>query len=194
MKKFLLLAVATLAMSLSSFGATLVVSCGGATYDRSGAVIGGSNIAVCPNFNVADGFQLTNVTLQYFVDYSFAGPGTPPNSISVNFDVTPNATFTNDPITVSQSGNGSSPGAVSASGVSNLVLVGPATYTGATVNLSIQSISLATIGTVSGNASVFATYTYDAVPPPSTGVPEPTTVGLIGAGLVGLAAAARRRR
>ena len=127
MKKILLVAVAAIAMNVVSQAAIVSVFCGGATYNATGGLISGSNTAICPNFSIPSGATLTNVTLTYFVDYSFAGTGTPANTISVNFDVSPNATFTNDPITVTQSGNGSSPGANSATGVQNLIQIGPAT-------------------------------------------------------------------
>lgn len=161
MKKFFVMMLAVAAMSVSASAATLNLFCGGATYDASGTVINGGNSVVCPDFNIPIGNQLLSVTLEYFVDYSYAGSGIPLNMISVQFDASPSI-FSNDLIVVTQTGNGSSPGANSATGsqVSGLPILAPNTHTGATVQLSVTNMNLASSqGTVSGTASVRVSYT-----------------------------------
>ncbi len=192
MKKILLMAVATVAMSLSSFGATLTVSCGANVYGSTGTLLAGTATRTCPNFAVAAGDQLTNVTLNYFVDYSYSPSDSPAISVTVNFNPSGTNIFTNDTVNVTQTGLGTSKNPLSSpnSGSQTLVLNGPSTYAGASV--------LVTPGAISGplesfTTSITATYTYNTIPVQGA-VPEPTTVALIGAGLVGLASVARRRR
>lgn len=63
------------------------------------------------------------------------------------------------------------------------VVTGPPTQT---INLSFAALGF-------GDASVTATYTFNTPPPPPTGTPEPASMALVGAGLVGLGMARRRK-
>ena len=56
-----------------------------------------------------------------------------------------------------------------------------------------QTIDLSFAALGFGDATVTATYNFTAPPPPPTGTPEPASMALIGAGLVGLGMARRRK-
>ncbi len=197
MKKILLIAAATLAMSISSFGASFstgLIFCGGALYNQAAEVVNGSNSFACSGFTVAPGFQLDSVILRYELDYTATNAGA--NTVTVEFNPSPNATYNPDPTVLVQAGNGSSGGpqvAFAADIASLFPISGPFNYVGASIVLTPSNFSFGSTGLVGASANVFVTYTYSDIPS-TEGVPEPSTVALIGAGLIGVAAAARRRR
>jgi hypothetical protein len=193
MKKILFIGAAFLMMSLSSYGATLTLSCGTNLYGPGGAILLGNATISCPNFNIA-GQQVTTIGLEYGVDYTYSNPNdSPALSVTINFDPAGSGLYTNDTLNVTRSGFGSNKDPLSAPNT------GSQNFAPALISPVVGPSVLLTPGAQSGgyegfSASVFVTYTYETVPVVEGEVPEPTTVALIGAGLLGVAAAARRRR
>ena len=195
MKKILMLAVATAALSTASFAATMTVSCGQVQYDKNQVLSSATPSATisCPSFAVAVApatvgalpgqVVFNSVSLLYLLD----------NSTVIGNTYNATLAFTsgigNVSYTASQAGYSyGDPG----SGAN--ISTGPTPFS----NVTSGGFSVTTntpvvnSGNLPGSSYSFAvTYDYSVVP---SGVPEPSTVALIGAGLVGLASVARRRR
>jgi hypothetical protein len=182
MKKFLLLAVTSMAFSSFAHAALYVVNCGNADVTSGN---GTSANITCPSFNnllTPGGTGVyTNATLRTLssVTQIFDGQGNPiAGSAVLTYS---SGAFVFTPATSNPTTSGNVNG-------TSLALVGPGNGSTFTVNFS----SVATPGTVGqATGSVAVIYNYDV---PTSGVPEPSTLSLLGGSLVGLGFIARRRK
>ena len=175
MKKILL--IASLAFASSMFGATMTQNC------SVTALLGQSNAGTvaCPGFGaLPSGATFNFINMTYAVDFTY-------NSFDT---LTPNLTYNID-----------SPGtaldvtavALSLSNRGNIVTVGPLSPSDPAYFGAFNSAISYTGGIGITGATFDIRYVVDYTPE-QTGVPEPSTVALMGAGLVAVATAARRRR
>ena len=199
MKKILMLAVAAAAFSTASFAASVTIGCTIATGDASGnpATVTPSAAAlqsVCPSFSIAAG-SITNV--DFFVLTGFTGNGFANDTLTITGTYSPTSgTFTLNPVVCATTGTGNVSSTTCGAGNTTITSrtdgLGGSTIGGTSFNLTYGvsgDAGLPFAGSTSGQAVV--TFTYNV---PQSGVPEPSTVALIGAGLVGVASIARRRR
>ena len=186
MKKILLATVATVCLSMSMSASTI-----SQLLTQSNGGGNGSNVLMFSTFSALTGgnatLTLTGTTVDYALDYSLIISGTPTITQSVtglwNVSVSGGSAGTYAAATPFFSALISG-GAATAEPQINLGVNGtPASFTYA------SSVSGGQVGNTNG--AFYVTYSYNF---PSSGVPEPSTVALIGAGLVGIASIARRRR
>jgi hypothetical protein len=196
MKKFFLMTMAMIASVVASSAATVVVDCTNVANSGNGGV--GSEVVNCPAFNsLPSNTQITSVGI--FVLSTFNGNGTASQSggqLQININYNPSigapdsATCNLDSTLVTFSlfcGSEVAPIFTAAGSGTN-------TYGAFTVAVDFtKGIDAGGIYGGAATGAVAVVYTYDTIPTNGE-VPEPTTVALIGAGLVGVAAAARRRR
>ena len=192
MKNLLIAFVLLITSSMAAQSATISFSCGLAgisnIYDGSGSIIYGNAINVCPSFNLP-GNTLTGATISYGLDYSYSLAGTPPITISMVFDPA-GAGWSQDPTLVSKAGNGANTNPQSPNpALSSIVLNVENFFAGPSVTLTPGLFSG---GAESVTASVNITYTYDTTPTQGE-IPEPSSFALLGTGLLGFVAYARRR-
>ncbi len=197
MKKILMLSVAALALSSASFAATFTIGCTiGAASAASPGVLTGVDISVCQGLSLAAGSTISSV--EFSVLTGFTGNGFSNDSLTITGTYTPTVgTFTVNPVMCATTGTGNvsstTCGTIPSPGFTSQTSgLGGASVAGTTFNVGwgiSGDAGLPFNGSVSGQAVV--TFTYDL---PQSGIPEPSTVALIGAGLVGVASIARRRR
>ncbi len=196
MKKFLWLALATMAMSLVSAAATITQNCGTANSAIGGT---GSDSVTCssPAFTVGSSFQITLVeliiTTSYNQNVNSANNG-PDGDLTINALYNPTIGVPDTaPCNIARSGIAADTqfcGVVFTATPAALANSFGPFNVAVTFTKVVDTGNLTYEGQAAGGVSV--RYTYDLIP---TGqVPEPTATVLIGAGLVGLATAIRRRR
>jgi hypothetical protein len=146
----------------------------------------GNGIETCPDFNTVTGLPpsanafvtLLSVTLSEHVDYAFGGTG-PTNTVQGSFFAPAAQAFVPNPGVASNTGTVNSTTATDALQTSLAALSNFLASFTVSINMSV------TAGTVStDSAGALLTYNFTYNPP--TGTPEPTTMCLIGLGLLGL--------
>ncbi len=197
MKKILLIAAAALSMTVGLQADTLTINCAQLSLGTGAApvVAGDAGSLACPGFGVLIGSlgTINSITFVQTTDYNVAidpfNPGVVTNT-SINYTMTV-------------------PGTVYDAAVTNRNFVRTVT-----TNPLIQNSAAAlyadyfanfnlgvTINSVTNASGIFVqqaifdgAFRVDYTLPPPSGIPEPSTVALIGAGLVSLATAVRRSR
>ncbi len=212
MKSFFLSAAFMLALSTVSSAALVQVFCGSANSLNGSAAGGGasgnggygSSTINCASFAIGAGSTLNNVLIDVRFSYDGNETGISTNAV-VGVTPVPPSFGTNNAIlaisAVTGSANYNIINVPSRSGNNGgALLSGNPGVTGANVNAFVSNIafSLSSIAQGAGNdfrggttVALFATYDYTLA---QSAIPEPTSVALIGVGLVALATAARRRR
>ena len=191
MTKFLTLAIATAALSLSASAATVSGNC--LPFPIQFANGAGNGTVSCQGFDGTTG-TVTGVTLNLYADYTFGGSGS--NDVQLVFTMnTPlGVTWTVGSQAIDVTGTG-----VSANKATNPGVPFADSATGGITNANFASafnVAVAShivggsVGTSSGGVQI--TYTY--APTVVTGAtPEPGSISLLGAGLIGLGFAGRKR-
>jgi hypothetical protein len=182
MKKIFLAAALMSMASISSFALTMTSNCSNSPLSMtpSGGFVGGS--LSCVGFPVAlpAGAINVNYVFQYGVDFTVDQFNAANPSISFSFDPPGGIFDTTGSSTLGSTG---------------VVTVGPVNTTGSdgsyfsAFNVGFNASVTSNITNVTVNARFLVNYD-----PAPSGIPEPSTVALMGAGLVGVAAFARRKR
>jgi hypothetical protein len=156
----------------------------GAAIPNGGGAAGQTIAVTCPGFTPDPGFNLSSITLTYVGDYEF-GTTTP---VDVQFTFTPvslgGVMYTPPTATIDVTGGFSSGVSASASAIAG----------------SFNNLSFASGLTVNVTSKVIAGVVHDSEAgvtlnwTETSGVPEPSTMGLLGASLLGLGLVRRMKR
>jgi hypothetical protein len=167
-----MLFVASVSMS-SAATISFICQTGG---QNSGTYVDGAGSLdyACTGFAAPGGFEITQVDILGRVDYQFgSNPG--PNTFQISYTESI-AGFAPSPLVVSITGGESSGGIVSATAT----LAGPLA---SVANFTVTGVGSTTQGSVdAGSGRVTVTYTYELQQ--QTGIPEPSTLALVGGVLV----------
>ncbi len=166
-----------LAASCSLASATIITtSCTPTTPDFYNAGAGTVTYSCNGSGAIASGFQIIAASLTGQVDYAFGGNGS--NTFQVSFAVPAN--YLPSPMVVSITGGPSSGGIVS--GTSSLTVGLPSSA--AIAAFTVIGTGSVPSGTVdAGSGRLMVSYTIEAIPN-NGGVPEPSTLALVGGVLV----------
>jgi hypothetical protein len=183
MKKIFLAAALMSMASISSFALTMTSSCSNSPLSISPVAGVANGTLNCVGFPVALPAGAINVSyqFQYGVDFTVDQFNAANPSITFSF---------NNPGTGLDVTN-----VISSVGSTGIVNVGPVGTTGSDASYfaALTSSFTSTVSSNITNVTVNGRFLVNYDPAPS-GIPEPSTVALMGAGLVGVAAFARRKR
>ena len=197
MKKIIVLFLSLTIMASLAGAVTLMCSNFGSSAAFPSGV--GTRVDVCPAFSAPGGNVITSVTVTVFGDYTFGASG----SNTVHFTFGSSAGGGSGPFDVPAGLTGWSPVGPILGDVSGGTSSSTSTTLGMTSGLGLPTVSVGsfsvgitssvTLGTIFGAASagVQIDYTYA---PPQQGVPEPATLGIMGASLLGLGLLARKKK
>jgi len=187
MKKFLTLSFLAVGAAALASATTITVACP----ISGGSGVSGTATSVCNTAPAPTGFSsLDSITLAFKFDADF---GLGPGSVIEDFDVNP-------------PGNGDAFGGAldhpgtqivtdTARGILGVLTINNPTI--AEVDAALAGLTIAdawTAGAGSFNNSAFSYLIQVSYSTASAGVPEPTTLGLMGGALIGLGFVARRKR
>ena len=184
MTKFLTLAIATAALSLSASAATITTNCTAFPIQFTNSA--GSGTVSCAGFSA--GGTLTGASLALYADYTFGGAS---NDIKLQFTVGAPAgvTWASSSVAIDVTGGFSSSGSTPAVPVNDAATAGISNANFASAfNVGVAS-SVVSGSAGTSSAGIQITYTYT----PTGTTPEPGSITLLGAGLIGLAFVGRKK-
>ncbi|MCX6611487.1 MAG: PEP-CTERM sorting domain-containing protein [Acidobacteria bacterium] len=198
MKKILLLATAMFTMTVASNAAQMVISCVQTSIGSNLNFVAAGNTSTlsCPGFGVLEANlgTINGIAFVQSTDYNVAvdpfNPGNPA-SLAINYTLAVPGTAFDALVTNRDFTRGST-----TNPLIQITGVPPASY-GDYVNNFLIGVTINSVTNVAGatvQQAIFdGAFLVDYTLPTNETVPEPSTIAFIGAGLVALATAARRR-